>query len=93
MASDSGRGAVAAWSRSASSRRKIFPDGDLGISVTNSTRRTFSCGATRSATYEISSRATAPVSAPGCLSTTTAVGMSPDSSSGRPITAASATAG
>ena len=49
-ASTGAREDAAAWSRPVSRRRRILPDGDLGISVTNSTRRIFSCGATRSAT-------------------------------------------
>ena len=36
----------AAFSRSLRTRRRIFPDGDLGISSTTSTIRTFFCGET-----------------------------------------------
>ncbi len=79
---------IAARSRSTSTRRRILPEGDFGIWSTNSSRRTFLYGATRSATNAISSSA---VASP--RSTTNAFGTSPASSSGEGMTAASATAG
>src|SRR4029450_3130399 len=46
---------AACRSCSISTRRRILPDAALGISSTNSTRRIFLCGGTRSATKAISS--------------------------------------
>src|SRR5256886_9321899 len=79
---------AAARSRSLSNRRRILPDGDLGIASITSITRTFLYGATCSATYAISA---AGVASP--FRTTNAFGTSPHSSSGMGITAASATAG
>src|SRR5574340_1007821 len=70
--------------------RRIFPDADFGTVSMNSTWRTFLCGATRSATYAITSSAV--ICAPCCL-TTNALGTSSPSSSSTPITAASAICG
>ena len=46
---------AAARSRSMSTRRRILPEGDFGISSTISTARTFLYGATRSATNRVTS--------------------------------------
>src|SRR5215472_4064843 len=79
-----------ARSRSTRTRRRILPDGDFGISVTNSTSRTRLYGATRSVTNAISSSA---VAAAFACTTTNAFGISPASASGFGTTATSATAG
>src|ERR1041385_3975472 len=81
-------GADLARSCSIKTRRRIFPDNDLGICLMNSTSRIFLCGATRAATKSI-------ISSPdvSCLVTTNALGTSPASSSRAGMTAASAIAG
>ena len=80
--------ALAARSRSASTRRRILPDGDFGMASITSSSRIRLCGATRDATYSMSSSgATAPDS------TTKPLGASLARSSGTPMTQASATAG
>src|SRR5256885_1999189 len=83
-----GKLTAAARSRCLSNRRRILPDGDLGMASITSITRTFLYGATCSATYAIS--AAGDVSP---FRTTNAFGTSPHSSSGMGITAASATAG
>ena len=82
---------VSSFSLSFNSRRRIFPLKDLGISSMNSTPpRNFLYGATFSSTKISTSLS---VNVASALRTTNAIGSSPASILGSPITAASSMSG